>query len=264
MSDINLLKYIFLLDNQVKHIEEKVLAILEQAGAMLLELFKQDIIVTIKSDKSQVTNADLVVNDFIVKELQNISDVPIISEEQDLLINRKYMSANEFWMLDPLDGTSAFIKKTKEFAISLAYIKNNKACFGYIHIPFAKISYYSNYQGAFTWQNNVKKIIKTNKKSKNMHLIASKRMQLNNSFKEFQDNFSIEKTSFFSSALKFCKIAAGEAQIFPYFSHTMEWDSAAGDAIIHAAGGSVLDLSGKRLLYGLNEDFINPYFIAKA
>lgn len=259
-----MLKYIFLLDNQVKHIEEKVLAILAQAGAMLLDFFVQDIIVTKKFDGSQVTNADLVVNNFIIKELEKISDIPIISEEQDSDLNKKYMSASEFWLLDPLDGTSAFIKKTEEFAIALAYIKNNKAEFGYIHIPFAKTSYYSNYQGAFIWQDNCKKIIKTNKKNKNMHLIASKRMQYNKLFKEFQDNLSIKKISFFSSALKFCKIASGEAQIFPYFSHTMEWDSAAGDAIIHAAGGSVLDLSGKRLLYGLNENFINPYFIAKA
>ena len=241
-----------------------IIKLLEQAGTMLLEYFYQDNLnVTLKEDKSLVSKADLAINDFLCSKLSKLN-LAIISEENSLSINKKIAKQQEFWLLDPLDGTKAFLNKEQDFAICLAHIINNRPQTGFIHIPFSKETYYNQNNQAFVKNADNIINIKTNKQANNQHLLASKRMQNNHIFQNYIKQHNITNISIASSAIKYCYLAAGQAQLLPYFANIMQWDSAAGDAIIHAAGGKVEDLNGQKLSYGDFNNFINPHFIAYA
>jgi 3'(2'), 5'-bisphosphate nucleotidase len=242
-----------------------IIELLEKAGEILLNYFYQDNLnIKTKQDNSLVSEADLAVNDFLCSELTKLN-LTIISEENPLSTNKKIAQQQEFWLLDPLDGSKAFINKEKDFAVCLAHIINNRPNIGFIHIPFSKETYYNKDNRAFVKNaNNVTLNIKTNKQLHNIHLLASHRMNNNHIFQNYIKQHNIKNISMASSAIKYCYLAAGQAQLLPYFANIMQWDSAAGDAIIHAAGGRVEDLNGQKLRYGNFNNFINPHFIAYA
>jgi len=238
---------------------------LDKAGNLLLEYFVKNIRVHNKHDNSPVTEADLAVNDFICDMLSKYSDLPIVSEEHDAEDNIKAASQDEFWIIDPLDGTQSFINKNQEFAICLAKIKNNRPEFGFIHVPFQKDTYYSDGQNAYR-RNFDQKVMTLGVKKKDigLHILSSQRMKNNMEFADFIAQYDVEQISVISSAIKFCHVAKGDAQLYPYFADTMQWDSAAGDAIVKAAGGRVTDLQGNALYYGPKNNFVNPYFVVQA
>ncbi len=246
-------------------LQNQIIKILDEAGNLLLDYFVQNLEVTSKMDNSPVTNADFAADGLIKAGLKKISDLPIVSEESAKHDNLKAAKHPEFWLLDPLDGTSSFIKKHQDFAICLAKIKNNRPEFGFIHVPFEKRTYFNNNEGAALRRATGQIIpIKVKKQNQALHILSSGRMKNNIEFADYIKKYDTAQISVISSAIKFCKIASGEAQLYPYFGDTMQWDSAAGDAIVHAAGGKVVDLEDNKLFYGAKNDFLNPYFVAKA
>ena len=244
---------------------QKIITLLKAAGKILLDYFYQDELnITTKNDKTLVSEADLAVNNFLCKKLSSLN-LAIISEENSLANNQEIAKQREFWLLDPLDGTKAFLNKNQDFAICLAHIIDNRPQTGFIHIPFSNETYYNEKNQAFVQNaDNITLNIKTNPKAHNIHLIASQRMSNNLMFQNYVKEQNITNISMMSSAIKYCHLAAGKSQLLPYFSNVMQWDSAAGDAIIHAAGGKIEDLNGQKLRYGNFNDFINPHFIAYA
>ncbi len=237
------------------------------AGEEILKIYKKPFTSKMKKDKSPVTKADLIANDLICKRLQSINPkIQIISEEGKKKFSKK---TNIFWLVDPLDGTKEFIKKNGEFTVNIALIKNCRPIYGVIYLPVKKEIYFTQNKSAYFSIIDHKNSYKTKKKIK-----VKKRTGINNrvlllsrshsrNIKLSKKHFKTDKAIFSGSSIKFCLIASGKGNIYPRLGTTMEWDTAAGHAILNAAGGSVTTLDRKVLKYG-KKGFKNPSFIARS
>jgi 3'(2'), 5'-bisphosphate nucleotidase len=230
----------------------------------ILEIYHQDKInIQTKSDHSPLTEADLFSHKAILEFLKKLTpDIPIISEETENQINIK---SSRFWLVDPLDGTREFIAKTDDFSINVALVENNIPILGIIYAPVFDVSYYAiKNKGAF------KKI--ANQTSEKIHVrklntelpivIASRRHGDNQKLQEFFNKFKNYERLSRGSAIKFCLIAEGAADIYPRFGETFFWDTAAGQCIVEEAGGHVVDAKGKPLRYNGAPPYLNSYFFA--
>ena len=151
---------------------QNILEILDEAGKILLGYFNKNLKITKKLDKTPVSEADLAVNQFLCKKLTKLG-IAIVSEENSLSENKIIARKSEFWLLDPLDGTKAFLRQEQNFAICLAKIVNGRAKLGFIHIPFTKETYYNNIAGAFVRNANGTTIpIRTKKQDNNLHVLV--------------------------------------------------------------------------------------------
>jgi 3'(2'), 5'-bisphosphate nucleotidase len=237
------------------------------AGKEILKIYNKPFTSKMKKDKSPVTNADLIANDLICKRLQSINPkIQIISEEGKKKFSKK---TNIFWLVDPLDGTKEFIKKNGEFTVNIALIKNCRPIYGVIYLPVKKEIYFTQNKSAYFSIIDHKNSYKSKKKIKvkkrtginNRVLLLSRSYSRN--IELSKKHFKTDKVIFSGSSIKFCLIASGKGNIYPRLGTTMEWDTAAGHAILNAAGGSVTTLDRKVLKYG-KKGFKNPSFIAKS
>ena len=233
------------------------------AGKAILKVYRKPFKKNLKADKSPITEADIAANNIICSSLKKLTpDIPIISEEND--VRPKNISL--FWLVDPLDGTKEFIKKNGEFTVNIALIKNKKPIYGIIFKPISrelyftenKFSYYSKLDRKYGLSKKTK--IKTKRRKVNI-LALSRSHSRNNELilKKFNANKIIQT----GSSIKLCLIADGTANIYPRLGTTMEWDIAAGDAILRKAGGKIKTLDGKILKYG-KKNFKNSSFIARS
>ena len=237
------------------------------AGKEILKIYNKPFTSKMKKDKSPVTKADLVANDLICQKLQSINPkIQIISEEGKKKFSKK---TNIFWLVDPLDGTKEFIKKNGEFTVNIALIKNCRPIYGVIYLPVKKEIYFTQNKSAYFSIIDHKNSYKSKKKIKvkkrtginNRVLLLSRSYSRN--IELSKKHFKTDKVIFSGSSIKFCLIASGKGNIYPRLGTTMEWDTAAGHAILNAAGGSVTTLDRKVLKYG-KKGFKNPSFIAKS
>ena len=237
------------------------------AGKEILKIYNKPFTSKMKKDKSPVTKADLIANDLICKRLQSINPkIQIISEEGKKKFSKK---TNIFWLVDPLDGTKEFIKKNGEFTVNIALIKNCRPIYGVIYLPVKKEIYFTQNKSAYFSIIDHKNSYKPKKKIKvkkrtginNRVLLLSRSYSRN--IELSKKHFKTDKAIFSGSSIKFCLIASGKGNIYPRLGTTMEWDTAAGHAILNAAGGSVTTLDRKVLKYG-KKGFKNPSFIAKS
>ena len=237
------------------------------AGKEILKIYNKPFTSKMKKDKSRVTKADLIANDLICKRLQSINPkIQIISEEGKKKFSKK---TNIFWLVDPLDGTKEFIKKNGEFTVNIALIKNCRPIYGVIYLPVKKEIYFTQNKSAYFSIIDHKNSYKSKKKIKvkkrtginNRVLLLSRSYSRN--IELSKKHFKTDKAIFSGSSIKFCLIASGKGNIYPRLGTTMEWDTAAGHAILNAAGGSVTTLDRKVLKYG-KKGFKNPSFIAKS
>ena len=237
------------------------------AGKEILKIYNKPFTSKMKKDKSPVTKADLIANDLICKRLQSINPkIQIISEEGKKKFSKK---TNIFWLVDPLDGTKEFIKKNGEFTVNIALIKNCRPIYGVIYLPVKKEIYFTQNKSAYYSRIDHKNFYKFKKKIKvkkrtginNRVLLLSRSYSRN--IELSKKHFKTDKAIFSGSSIKFCLIASGKGNIYPRLGTTMEWDTAAGHAILNAAGGSVTTLDRKVLKYG-KKGFKNPSFIAKS
>ena len=237
------------------------------AGKEILKIYNKPFTSKMKKDKSPVTKADLIANDLICKRLQSINPkIQIISEEGKKKFSEK---TNIFWLVDPLDGTKEFIKKNGEFTVNIALIKNCRPIYGVIYLPVKKEIYFTQNKSAYFSIIDHKNSYKSKKKIKvkkrtginNRVLLLSRSYSRN--IELSKKHFKTDKVIFSGSSIKFCLIASGQGNIYPRLGTTMEWDTAAGHAILNAAGGSVTTLDRKVLKYG-KKGFKNPSFIARS
>ena len=242
-----------------------VINIAKQAGKIILQYYSNEKIETkIKADSSPVSIADLESNDFICACLNKLyPNIPIISEEnEDNLIE----TGDSFWLIDPLDGTQSFLNKEDEFTVNIGLIKNSVPVLGVVYLPVKDAVYYVDVDNIPYKQigNNAPVIIGARAVSGE----GSKVLISTNADKiklaQYLANKKVMQIIPAASALKICLIAEGEADLYPRFGPTMEWDTAAGHAILSAAGGSIKNLGGEELTYGHgNNKYYNPDFIAK-
>lgn len=230
----------------------------------LLELYHQETFdVQTKPDNSPVTTADIVSHKAIFAFLSELtSDIPIISEESENQIN---VNAEQFWLVDPLDGTREFIAKTNDFSVNIALIENGRPIIGIIYVPVFDTCYFaSKDQGAFKQEGdkNPEKIHVRKIKDNTPAVIASRRHANNEKLQKFFESIGNYQRISRGSAIKFCLIAEGAADLYPRFGETYYWDTAAGQSIVEEAGGVVVDAKGNALRYNATPPYVNSYFLA--
>tara|TARA_B100001094_G_C18171842_1_gene795583 strand:+ start:853 stop:1671 length:819 start_codon:yes stop_codon:yes gene_type:complete len=235
------------------------------AGNAILREYKQDIRFEIKDDSSPVTSADLISHKIINECLQKLTpDIPILSEENSNIPFETRSSWDQYWLIDPLDGTKEFINNNGEFTVNIALIVGNKPQLGVIHAPVLKETFWGQEKiGSYMEnKNRIVSQIKATKKIRDTRRIVTSRSHKSIALKRYLRNIKKYKEIGVGSSLKFCLVAKGDADYYPRLGPTSEWDTAAGHAILEAAGGSVVKLNGETLKYNLKKDFLNPSFFA--
>ncbi len=236
--------------------------IAKKAGEEILEIYNETFEVKQKKDHSPLTKADIASNEIICKNLQKLyPNIPIISEENREIEYKERKKWEYLWLIDPLDGTKEFIKRNGEFCINIALIYKNKPVLGVIYSPVSKDIYYAK-EGSGAFKNGKKLPFK---KTHNTLRVIISRSHLSKETKDFINSIKTEKQIELiqkGSALKFTLLAENKADIYPRLSKTMEWDTAAGDAIIRECGKKVLDFKNKTPFIYNKENLTNPWFIA--
>ena len=232
---------------------------LELCSKKIIEIYEKDNKeVFYKKDESPITKADLASHEIICDCLMSISSLPIISEESDNF----YTQNKTYWLVDPLDGTKEFINKNGEFTINIALINNKYPDIGYVYLPVNQTLYAGGLdKGSIKCFNSTIKEISTSTYQDPVRVVAS-RNHLNNETKNFISNLKNYKLYQAGSSIKFCMIAEGQADIYPRLAPTSEWDTAAAQAIVEGAGGSVKDMDDKRLAYQ-KDNILNPFFVVR-
>jgi 3'(2'), 5'-bisphosphate nucleotidase len=256
--------------NAINPYLEQTIKIAQQAGEEIAAVYRQEnaLIMRQKKDASFVTEADLKAHDLIVTKLRVLTpNIPIISEEIAIPPFKERQHWEQYWCIDPLDGTHEFIHRNGEFVVSIALIKNHYPVLGVLYSPLNEMTYFAaQNEGAFKMESDKKpqKIHACGQKEEEgVCIVLSRRSGKSAELTTFLSQFNQYTLLEYSSAIKFCLVAEGTADIYPRFGPTHEWDIAAGQCIVEEAGGSVLDLSGKRLAYNTQESLKNPCFLAR-
>ena len=236
------------------------------AGDIELEYFHKGAEVIDKLDGSPVTLADQEAEKLIVAELRRLTpDIPIIGEESVAAGHVPDVSSGNFWLVDPLDGTKEFITGGGDFTVNIGLMRDFRPVMGVIFAPLANELYFGADRQAYMSLKSgpETKISVRSAPAAGLTVVASRRHGDPEAMDEFLRGRTVASMVNRSSSLKFCAIAAGQADIYPRLAPTSEWDTAAGDAILCAAGGRVLALDGKVLAYGkADRKFLNPHFVA--
>tara|TARA_A100001234_G_scaffold205279_1_gene200850 strand:+ start:204 stop:977 length:774 start_codon:yes stop_codon:yes gene_type:complete len=246
-----------------KSITESLIDTFLKAGEISLELRKKGLIKKIKSDNTPVSNGDLKVNEILIKKISQLTpNVPIVSEETSE--NKSSKSLDDFWLIDPIDGTYDYINNLDEFTINAALIINKKPEVGLIYAPAKKRMFYSHGTNfAFELINGKPIKLDTSKNfNKNEIKFVSYSNKIKPEIAKFHKQFNVKKIVRMKSSLKFCVIAAGEFDGYVAEPRAFEWDIAAGHAILKHAGGVITDFNEKEILYG-KENFKNTSLILK-
>ena len=247
----------------LKKIVENLIDSFLLAGDLALKLRKKGLIKKIKSDNTPVSNGDLEVNKLITKKISKMTpNLPIISEETT--DNKDKLNLNNFWLIDPIDGTYDYINSLDEFTINAGLIINNKPVAGLINAPAKKRMFYSYEKGNAFELSNGKEINLSNlpaKKTKNLKFISYS-TKIKPEIQKIYNDLGVKEYIRMKSSLKFCVVAAGEYDGYVAEPRAYEWDIAAGHAILEHAGGTVTDFDGNEILYG-KKDLKNPSIILK-
>ncbi|CEN56213.1 3'(2'),5'-bisphosphate nucleotidase CysQ [Candidatus Methylopumilus turicensis] len=235
-----------------------------EAGQTVMKVYASNKLgVREKLDKSLVTLADLASHDYIVEQLKKTwPNISIVSEE-DTSISFNSNGVEQFWLIDPLDGTKEFLVGSGEFTINIALIHKTKAVMGFVYAPAMSLLYWGGQGlGAYRMLDRVETPIQVALYNPGaIKRIEASKSHLNDATTSFIESLGEVELSYTGSSLKFCRIAEGSADIYPRIAPTSEWDTAAAQAVLEAAGGVVVDLNGRSLVYG-KSNILNPPFIA--
>ncbi|MAI11606.1 MAG: 3'(2'),5'-bisphosphate nucleotidase [Rhodospirillaceae bacterium TMED167] len=239
-------------------------AVARAAGDVIMEIYNTDFDVHSKDDGSPVTEADEKGEALIRARLKNAyPDIPFIGEEAYSAGYKPLVDGGLFWLVDALDGTKEFIHKRGEFTVNIALIDAGVPVFGVVHAPAKKRTFWGAHShGAFAAEGKSapRGITTRTPNADGLVVVASRSHRYGED--EFLKQFTIKETVTSGSSLKFCLVAAGEADMYPRMGPTSEWDTAAGHAVLLAAGGQMTQIDGSPFVYG-KDDILNPHFIAQ-
>ena len=246
----------------LKNITENLLDAFLEAGKIAKEISHRGVKITIKKDKTPVTDGDIAVDKILRRKIEKLTpEIPMISEET---VDLELKNTNKtFWLIDPIDGTKIYIKKGDEYTINAALVVDLKLAIGVVFAP-EKDRLFFSYGKGFSFEKCDGKTKILNCKKKNLNEIVG----LTNSDKTPDEVLNVYKKSKvsrtiqISSSYKFCMLAAGEADIYAAKARAFEWDIAAGHAVLEHAGGIVTSLDEKEFLYG-KENYKNLPILAK-
>ncbi len=248
----------------LKSLVEPVVALAEDAGRAILEVYSTDFAVQEKDDDSPLTQADLAAHRRIDAGLKALTpDIPIISEESGLpefAVRREW---SRYWIVDPLDGTKEFVNRNGEFTVNIALIEDHRPVLGVVHVPVQKKTFVGCVGlGARRRDPDGDWVgIQVAKSSHSPALIVGSRSHRGASLDEYLERIGEFDLVPMGSSLKFCVVAEGGADIYPRLGPTSEWDTAAAQAVVEQAGGSVVTLDGKPMKYNAKEEILNPWFM---
>lgn len=236
--------------------------IARQAGAAIMNIYNGgQLDVEFKEDNSPLTKADQAANDIITAGLHQISSHAIISEEN----NVRSSKSSTYWLVDPLDGTKEFIKRNGEFTVNIALVESGVPILGVVYAPVADIMYWGvRYIGAFKEEASYPSQRITSVYKRKIPTVVASRSHRNAELEKFIADIGEHEEITMGSSLKLCLVAEGRVSIYPRFTPTYVWDTAAAHAIVSAAGGHVKEVSGNELTYSLQGNLKNPFFIAAA
>ncbi|MBO9876693.1 3'(2'),5'-bisphosphate nucleotidase CysQ [Xanthomonas sp. D-99] len=246
-------------------LRETVIAIARDAGAAIMEVYAQDFSVEIKDDASPLTQADLAANRVIVDGLRRVTpDVPVLSEESAHVAWEQRQYWTNYWLVDPLDGTREFVKRNGEFSVNIALIHMGAPMLGVVQAPVdGRVWYAARGENAFRRDGDRDEMLHTRTPAATPLRVAASR-----SHRDARTAAALERMGEIDvvaqgSSLKFCRIAEGDLDVYPRFGPTSEWDTAAGQCVLHAAGGVLLaGASGKPFRYNRRDTLLNGDFIA--
>lgn len=236
-----------------------------EAGKAIMEIYSKDFDIEYKDDNSPLTEADLKANEVICTALKELyPTIAIMSEENKQVEYDVRKNWEYYWCIDPIDGTKEFIKKNGEFTVNIALIHKNTPVLGVVYAPaIEKLYWAKKAKGAFLNGEKLPFKINNNPKQK-LYVVASK-SHLSQETQEFIDKLDTKEIEQVSkgSSLKLCMVAEGSADIYPRLAPTMEWDTAAADAIVREAGKMTYQFEVDKPVVYNKEDLLNPWFVVK-
>ena len=244
---------------------EALVAIAREAGRAIMAIYETDFEVRGKADASPVTEADEAAEALIVRRLAALTpEIPVVGEEMvSQGLGPESLGAC-FWLVDPLDGTREFVSRNGEFTVNIALIRDGMPGIGVVHVPALKVTYLAAGPGrALRWRDGREpEPIACRPLPAGGAVVVASRSHMTPETEAWLAGIEVASLAQAGSSLKFCLVAAGEADLYPRLGRTMEWDTAAGHAVLLAAGGSVETLDGRPLSYG-KPGLDNPHFIAR-
>jgi len=243
---------------------DPVVAMTRQAGDAILEVYATHFDVQNKADESPLTQADLQSHHSLVAGLQALTpEVPIISEEGGLPEFDVRSRWQRYWLIDPLDGTKEFVNRNGEFTVNVALIVDHRPVLGVVHVPVQQRTFVGceGIGSSVRDGNDPPRPIRSAASSASPVRVVGSRSHRGSSLDAWLDKLGDYDMVPMGSSLKFCVIAEGLADVYPRLGPTSEWDTAAAQAVVEQAGGTVLELDGKPLSYNGKADILNPHFI---
>lgn len=238
--------------NEIKNIALK-------AGKAIMQVYERDFEIYEKEDKSPLSEADLLSNTIICDSLAKFN-LPILSEENSIISFEERKNWEYFFLVDPLDGTKEFIKRNGEFTVNIALIHKQSPVLGVVYAPALNLMY-SAKKGEGAFKNDELLPLALNKDT---YKIVASKSHMSDDTKDFIDKLEVDKKKeliSMGSSLKLCLVASAEADIYPRLAPTMEWDTAAADAIVREAKKMSYDFYSKKPLLYNKENLKNPYFV---
>lgn len=237
----------------------------DASDAILAVYESNDLGIATKSDQSPVTEADVAANRILVEGLNGLTpDIPIVSEEDPESLKIPELHTR-YWLIDPLDGTKEFIERNGEFTCDLALIDAHRTVYGFVSVPVLGLLYYGGQGlGAKRLTRDGFVTVTQCAKQPDLTRVVASKSHLNPETEAFIAAIEAPVELIQAgSSLKFLRIAEGAADLYPRLAPTCEWDTAAAQAVLEGAGGSVTQLDGSPLVYGKSQIF-NPHFVARA
>ena len=248
---------------RLQELQSPMVSLAIKAGARILDFYRYGFDVEQKPDQTPLTQADIAAHEIIEEGLSELTpDIPILSEEGDKIAFEIRQQWPLYWLVDPLDGTREFIRRSDEFTVNIALIENGRPIMGLVHAPELEQCYFAGRGlGAFKKANDKKpKRIYVKSRCRQPVVIAGSNAHPTEAFLRFVDNIGEHEMLNMGSALKSCLVAEGSADIYARLGPTSEWDTAAAQCIVEEAGGHLTDTSMQPLRYNTKESLLNPHF----
>lgn len=242
----------------------EVCALAHEAGQRILEIYATDFSVTDKDDASPLTAADMAAHHAIVAGLARLTPgIPVLSEESADIPYTERASWQDYWLIDPLDGTREFIKRNGEFTVNIALIHAQTPVLGVVQVPVSGLCYFACAGGGAFKQlpGAAPQAIHVRPLGDGPVIVAGSRSHRGESLDKFLERLGAHEIISMGSALKSCLVAEGKADIYPRLGLTSEWDTAAAHCVVVEAGGTVTDTQMQALRYNTKDSLLNPHFL---
>ncbi len=239
--------------------------IAREAGDILMHYYEHGAKVSTKSDATPVTEADKAADNFIASELIQLSpSLPVLSEEQQPPDYQTRKTWPRYWLVDPMDGTKEFIKRSGEFSVNIALIEHRQPILGVVYAPAKGLLWFASRDNVATKvdKDNVRTKIQARALDSEATTAILGHASYSKTDQKILDSIKAKECLRMGSSMKICAIAEGKADIYPRLGKTSEWDTAAAQCILERAGGKITDLDMEVLSYNQKESLLNPEFFA--